>query len=98
MATLLPSRLEALRQTEPDAESLALAIRPWRRRLIVQQMLHWTVRGLIVGLTLAGLVLVLARLFPWTSASYWALGIGVVCIILALIPAVWYRHSMVDTT
>lgn len=97
MATLLPSRLEALIQTDLDAESLALAIRPWRRRLITQQFVHWTVRGLIVGLFLAGLLLVVSRLTPWAGALYWAIGAGVACVVFAFAAALWYRPSIVGT-
>ena len=57
-----------------DGEPLLAQLRPWRRRLILQQALTWTGRGAIVGFSLALLVLLTARLLPWAAAPYWAFG------------------------
>src|SRR5579862_982354 len=98
MATPLPDRLKTISQTAPDAESVALAIRPWRQRLIAQQTLHWTARGLLGGLFLACLLFGLARLIPWGTATYWATGSALACTLLAFIVALRYRPSIIGTT
>lgn len=81
-----------------DGEPLLAQLRPWRRRLILQQALTWTGRGAIVGFTLALLVLLTARLLPWAAAPYWAFGIGVTCIAVTFGAALWFRPSLARTT
>jgi hypothetical protein len=93
MATFTPSRITTLMQGNSDKQSLFLALRPWRRRLIVQRTLHWTIRGSVIGLILANLVLLISRLLPWANARFWAIGIGIACLLFALIVAVWSRPS-----
>src|SRR5216117_3117085 len=81
-----------------DGEPLLAQLRPWRRRLILQQALTWTGRGAIVGFSLALLVLLTARLLPWAAAPYWAFGIGVTCIAVTFGAALWFRPSLARTT
>ncbi len=81
-----------------DGEPLLAQLRPWRRRLILQQVLTWTGRGAIVGFSLALLVLSTARLLPWAAAPYWAFGIGVTCIVVTFGAALWFRPSLARTT
>src|SRR5579859_3113795 len=94
MATLMPTRITAIAQEPLDHESLALALRPWRRRLSTQQVVYWTARGMVSGLILACLVLLAARFIPWITASYWALGLGIACAIITLGAALWLRPSI----
>src|SRR5947209_16595198 len=97
MATLMPSRIAPIAQEPLTSESVVLALRPWRRRLTIQQIVQWTVRGLTVGLVLANLVLLISRLLPWANASFWAIGLGTACILLAFGAALWYRPSLAGT-
>src|SRR5579859_2515389 len=97
MATLMPTRIAAIAQEPPDHESLAVALRPWRRRLSTQQVIRWTARGIVSGLILACLVLLVARFIPWITASYWALGLGIACAVAALGSALWLRPSIGNT-
>ena len=94
MATLMPSRIAAITQDAPGSESLLDALRPWRRRLALEQVLRWTSAGLILGLVVACLVLLTARLIPWATAQYWAAGMAIACVALALAAALWYRPSI----
>lgn len=80
-----------------SSQNIVTALRPWRRRLLLQQGTHWTARGLAVGLVLACLVLVVSRLIPWAGAIYWAAGIGLLCVLLALGFTLWYRPTFAIT-
>jgi len=97
MATLAPGRPVEAILGAPDSEKLSDALRPWRRRLAVQQILRWTGRGLIVGLLLAGILLLVSRFIPWTTVNYWAIGVGIACVFSALVAAIWYRPSLAAT-
>ena len=97
MATLMPSRSALLTHNTANSESLLHALRPWQRRLAFQQMLRWLVRGCITGLFLASLVLLGSRLFPWENARYWAMGLGIVCILSAFVLALRLRPSLTQT-
>jgi hypothetical protein len=97
MATLMPSRIAPIAQEPLTSESVVLALRPWRRRLIIQQIVQWTVRGLAVGLMLASLVLLVSRLLPWANALFWAIGLGIACTLLAFAATLWYRPSLAGT-
>src|SRR5947209_7576396 len=81
----------------PIYRPLRLALRPWHRRHVLQQMLHWSGRGLLAGLILACLLLLISRLIPWATAAYWALGVGATCFLCALSAAIWYRPSLMRT-
>src|SRR5437764_1422049 len=72
-------------------------LRTWRRRFVLQQMLHWTGRGLLAGLMLACLLLLISRLIPWAAGPYWALGVGATCFLSALSASIWYRPSLMRT-
>src|SRR5436853_2306201 len=97
MATLMPSRIAPIAQEFLTSESVVLALRPWRRRLTIQQIVQWTVRGLALGLVLASLVLLISRLLPWANASFWAIGLSTACTLLTLGAALWYRPSLAGT-
>ena len=97
MATLMQSRIEALNQEPLDSESVVRAFQPWRQRLSVQQLLRWTTRGIAVGLLLACIVLLIARLMPWASALAWATGCALACTLLTIGVAIWRRPSLART-
>jgi hypothetical protein len=97
MATLMPSRLAAITQEHLDSESVMSALRPWRRRLSLQQVLRWTLWGIIAGLLAACIVLLVARITPWGNASVWAISLAVVSTISALGMALWRRPSLSHT-
>jgi hypothetical protein len=98
MATLMQSRIEALKQEPLDSESVVRALQPWRRRLSVQKLLRWTTRGIAVGLLLACIMLLIARLTPWPNALTWAIGSALACTLLAMGIALWRRPSLAHTT
>src|SRR6266849_312269 len=93
----MPSPIEAPTPTLLDSENLVTALRPWRKRLFMHQILYWLLRGVITGLVVACLVLLAARIFPWTTAVYWAFGFGIASPLLALGAAIWYRPSFART-
>ena len=97
MATLMPSRLAAITQEHLDSESVNNALRPWRRRLSLQQILRWTSWGIIIGLLAACIVLLIARITPWENANAWAIGLALVSTVSALGLALWKRPSLSHT-
>ena len=88
-------QLQARRTTARD--NLVMVLRPWRRQLLLQQGTHWTARGLVTGIVLACLVQLISRLVPWAGALYWAAGIALLSILLALGAALWYRPTFATT-
>jgi hypothetical protein len=90
MATLMPSRP----QEHLDSESVISALRPWRRRLSLQQMLRWTLWGGSMGLLVACIMLLIARITPWDNANTWASGLVLVSTLSALGMALWRRPSL----
>ncbi|MBA2393721.1 MAG: hypothetical protein H0V70_13370, partial [Ktedonobacteraceae bacterium] len=97
MATLMPSRPVATSQEPLDNASVMNALRPWRRRLLLQQVLRWTLWGIITGLLVACIVLLLARITPWGNASIWAISLAIICTLGALGVALWRRPSISQT-
>src|SRR5258708_7721512 len=97
MATLMPSPITAIADEPLNSESLHASLRPWRRRLAVQQVLRWTMFGLIAGLILASSILLVAHLIPWASATYGAIGLGTGCLFLTLVAAVWFHPNITQT-
>lgn len=93
MATIAPSRHAALSQGAAAGKGLSEALRSWRRRLWIQQMLRWTENGVIAGIILACLLLLISRLTPWAGAIYWAIGVATASLLYALGAALWYRPS-----
>lgn len=94
MATLMPSHITAPTSELLDRDNLVSALQPWSRQVFRQQMFYWLLRGIITGLIIACLLLLAARVFPWATALYWALGFGIACPVLALGAAIWYRPSL----
>src|SRR5262245_12342482 len=97
MATLTQHRTISITPEPLDSESIITALRPWRRRLFLRQVLHWTTGSIIAGLILACLVLIIARIVPWAMAPYVALSLGVVCVILTLAVSIWLRPTIAGT-
>ena len=94
MAALMPSQLAAITQEHLDSESVVNALRLWRRRLSIQQTLRWTLRGITTGLLLACIVLLVARITPWSNASMWALSLALANGVIALGMALWRQPSL----
>src|ERR1051326_962741 len=96
MASMAPSgKVKAeFDRSDANSEQLAMALRSWHRRLALEQTLRWTGRGIVSGLILACLLLLVSRLTPWATAPRWAVGIGVVCSLLAFSAAIWDRPSL----
>ena len=97
MTTLAPPGKDKFATSNINSEQLATALRPWRRRLALQQALSWTGRGIITGLILACLLLLISRLIPWVTAPRWAIGIGIACCLFAFSASIWYRPSLART-
>lgn len=97
MATMTPLYNVQSVSEIPDREHLVAALRPWRRRLLVQRLVRWTLRGMVMGMVLACLVLLLSRLFPWAFAHYWAIGFVLASIVFAIGFALWSRPSLAVT-
>ncbi|MBV9711689.1 MAG: hypothetical protein JO011_12365, partial [Ktedonobacteraceae bacterium] len=78
-------------------ESLSSALRPWQRRLWMQQVIRWTLWGINMGLLLACIVLLLARITPWSNALTWSIGLAVTSTLIALAMALWRQPSLSHT-
>src|SRR2546423_7213686 len=100
MASAAPSSQAKVRSriAGSSGEQLTAALHPWRTRLILQQVLSWTARGALAGLMLACLMLLVARLLPWATAPYWAIGIVIACLLVAFGAALWFRPSLARAT
>ncbi len=97
MATMIPERKLQPMLDAPDRERLVVALRPWQRRLVLQRLVRWTLRGVVLGLLLACLVLLLSRFVPWATANYWAMGFALLSVVLAFGYALWSRPSLTAT-
>src|SRR5512142_268934 len=97
MATLMPSRSDTHLYNTLDDERLATALHPWHNRLVLQYVLRWLVGGVLVGMALAGLVLIIARLTPWAAAPSWAGGLILAFALAAPAIALWLRPSTEGT-
>lgn len=99
MATIAPSHIAKVPAASDAAsvEQLVQALRPWRRKLTIQQVLKWAEAGFVTGLIVASLLLLISRLVPWSSALYWAIGAGSTCLLCALATALWFRPSLTRT-
>src|SRR5262249_45731327 len=72
---------------------LIAALRAWRRRLWLQQVVSWTEIGLITGIICACFLLLISRFIPWASALYWAAGLAIFSLLSAIVAALWSLPS-----
>src|SRR2546430_17370779 len=109
MATLAPSSKVKVKFVTPNSnsEQLSTALRPWHRRLALQQTLSWTGRGIITGLILACLLLLISRLILiWQGGPrsgeapplQWAVGISMGCLVFSSCAANLDRASLCRAT
>src|SRR5437899_2957183 len=96
MATLAPLRPEAHNDIAHE-EKLTRALRPWRRRLSLQQAVRWTANGLVVGMLLACLLLLVSRFIPFASVLFWAMAAIVITLLCAAGLALYSRPSFADS-
>ncbi len=96
MATLAPLRPEA-HGALAGGQKLSAALRPWRRRLSLQQALFWAVNGAIAGVLLACLLLLIARFVAFPSVLFWAMAAIVVCLVCAVGLALYGRPTFADS-
>ncbi len=96
MATLAPQRPEAHNSIAHE-QKLAVALRPWRKRLSLQQALHWTINGLIVGVLIACLLLLVSRFIPFPTALLWAMVVIAASLICATGLALYYRPTLASS-
>jgi hypothetical protein len=68
---------------------LAVALRPWERRLTLESVQRWLVRGAIAAFALAGLVLAVGWVVPWpeTELRPWAFQAAAPLLLAALLVA-----------
>jgi hypothetical protein len=93
MAIKAPSRREAVELSDTEITRLIEALQAWRRRLWVKQVVRWTENGLIAGIILACFLLLISRFIPWATAFYWAFGVAIICLLCAVVAALWSRPS-----
>jgi hypothetical protein len=70
---------------------LAVALRPWERRLTLESVQRWLIRGAIAALLLASLVLAVGWVTPWPESELrpWALQAALPLLVAALLVAVF---------
>ena len=97
MPTLMPSHIAVPVPKRLNSENVVTALHPWRKQLFRQQTFRWLLRGINLGLIIACSVLLAARVFPWATALYWAIGLAIVASLQALVAAIWYCPSLART-
>jgi hypothetical protein len=93
MVAHTPSRHSALAYEENESERLIENLRPWRRRLWIQQILRWTEDGIIISMICVCFMLLISRFIPWFTAPFWAIGSTIGILLCAIGAALWYRPS-----
>src|SRR5436305_6496897 len=88
-----PSRHSTVAHEKNESERFLETLHPWRRRLWIQQILRWTEYGIIISMICVCLLLLISRFIPWSTASYWAIGITIGILLCAIGVALWYRPS-----
>ncbi|MBO0790349.1 MAG: hypothetical protein J2P36_05295, partial [Ktedonobacteraceae bacterium] len=97
MATLTATKIAKIAHEPISAAHIIPALRPWRRRLTLQRVFFWCLSGILCGLILASIVFLIARLVPWATAPYWAIGLGSASTLCTLAAALWLRPSLAST-
>src|SRR5436305_603009 len=93
MVANAPSRHSALAHAENEGERFIENLQPWRRRLWIQQILLWTEYGIIISTICACFLLLISRIIPWSTSTYWAIGSTIGILLCAIGAALWYRPS-----
>src|SRR5947199_3240187 len=87
------SRHSVLAHQENESERFIENLRPWRRRLCIQQILRWTENGIIVSMICVCFTLLISRIIPWSTSTYWAIGSTIGILLCVIGAALWYRPS-----
>jgi hypothetical protein len=79
------------RRWRPGEDALIAALRPWERRLIVEGLRRWSVRGATGALAAASLVLLVGWAVPWPESELrpWAAQLALAPLFAALFVVVW---------
>jgi hypothetical protein len=93
MVTNTPSRHSALAHEENESERFIENLRPWRRRLWIQQILRWIEYGIIISIICVCFILLISRFIPWSTSPYWAIGSSIGILLCSIGAALWYRPS-----
>ena len=93
MVANAPSRHSVLAHQENESERFIENLRPWRRRLWIQQILRWTENGIIISMICVCFTLLISRIIPWSTSTYWAIGSTIGILLCAIGAALWYRPS-----
>lgn len=80
----------------PGERELAIALRPWERRLTQEALRRWLLRGGIGALALASMVLLIGWLVPQPEAELrpWALELALGPLLAAAVVALWPRAHL----
>src|SRR5215469_17475211 len=97
MAANAPSQYVTLADNENEGDSFIESLHPWRKRLWIQQILSWTEYGIIISLICACFLLLISHFIPWSTASYWTIGITIAILLCAIVAALWYRPSFASS-
>ena len=80
--------------TPENADEMFIeSLHPWRRRLWIQLILRWTEYGIIISMICACFLLLISRFIPWSTVSFWTIGITIGILLCAIGAAIWYRPS-----
>jgi hypothetical protein len=93
MVANAPSRHSVLAHQENETERFIENLRPWRKRLWIQQILRWTENGIIISMICVCFTLLISRIIPWPTSTYWAIGSTIGILLCAIGAALWYRPS-----
>src|SRR5438309_7603827 len=93
MAANAPSRNVVMSHDENEGDRFIESLHRWRSRLWIQQILSWTEYAIIISMICACFLLFISRFIPWSTASYWAIGVTIGILLCAFIAALWYLSS-----
>ncbi|HYX50137.1 MAG TPA: hypothetical protein VE843_10370 [Ktedonobacteraceae bacterium] len=93
MVANAPSRHPTIVPGEHEGERFIDSLQPWRKRLWVQQILHWTASGIIISMVCVCCLLLLSRFIAWSTVSYWTIGITSGILLCVVGVALWNRPS-----
>ncbi len=93
MVANVPSRHPTIAPDENAGERFIETLHPWRRRLWIQQILLWTEYGIIISMICVCFLLISSRFIPWSTVSYWAIGITIGILLCAVGGGLWFSPS-----